>query len=335
MKNLKNPASSAHIPLRSAGDLLVIEKHVEEFFATHLQDLIPENQLLLIGQERQYQEEADLLALDRAGTLYIFELKRWQSTSENLLQVLRYGQKFGRYTYSELQQLAVRHQKLQGSLSQRHQIYFDLVAPLPEGSFNVDQVFVVVTNGADRDTLEAIKYWSRKRVRIDCVTYKLYEIEGKPHVYFDVYNPEREVLVEEHPGTYIVNTNATYRDDAWKDMLSAPKAAAYYDRKHAVANIPKGSTVYLYHTGIGVIAKGKTTATFRKADYDGDTEEEFYVPLNLEWKLEDPQTWDRAVKAWEINQRLNTGHCFRQTAFAISDQMVEAIEAIWREHGKT
>ena len=330
--DLKNPTSSPHLPIHSAADLGLVEKHIEDFFATHLQDLIPENQLLLIGQERQYQEEADLLALDRHGKLYIFEIKRWQSSTENLLQVLRYGQKFGRYTYAELQDLAFRQQKLQGSLRERHQLHFELTAPLSESSFNADQVFVLVTNGADRDTLEAIKYWNRKGVRIDNVTYKLYEIDGKPHIYFEVYNPEREVLIEEDHGTFIVNTNATYDSEAWRAMLSAPKAAAYYGRKHAVANIPKGSLVYLYHTGIGIIAKGKAIATFKKADFDGDKDEEFYVPLALEWKLDDPKTWDRAVKAWEINQKLNSGHCFRQTAFAISDDMAATIDTIWQQH---
>jgi len=52
-----------------------------------------------------------------------------------------------------------------------------------------------------------------------------------------------------------------------------------------VAGIPKGSTVFLYHTGVGVIAKGKTTGAFQKADFEGDVDEEFLVPLDFAWKL--------------------------------------------------
>ena len=49
---------------------------------------------MIIMQSRQWQEEPDLMAIDRDGHLYIFELKAWESQPENLLQVLRYGQIF-------------------------------------------------------------------------------------------------------------------------------------------------------------------------------------------------------------------------------------------------
>jgi len=324
----KSPAAAARVPIQSPAAFGIKEKDIELFFAAHLHELIPEDQLMLIGQERQRQEEADLFALDRKGTLYIFELKRWQSAAENLLQVMRYGQIFGRYDYTALQNLAHRHQKLEGELKEKHQKHFDLVEPLPESAFNQDQVFIVVTNGVDRDTLDAIKYWKQKGVRIDSLTYRLYSVEGKAHLWFDVYNPEQDVILEENPGTYCVNTNATYQAEAWREMLNKGRASAYEIRKYAVAGIPKGSTVYLYHTGVGVIAKGKTTASFQKAPYDGEADEEFFVPLAFEWKLNDPNDWSKAVKAWEINNELGTGYRFRQTSFAVSDEMAKTIDAI-------
>jgi hypothetical protein len=158
--------------------------------------------------------------------------------------------------------------------------------------------------------------------------------QGRPHapqtqIPSSPNNPEHESRFEETPGFYIVNTNATHNPDAWRDMLSASKAAAYYDRKQAVAKIPKGSAVYLYHTRVGIIAKGKTTDTCKKTDFDGDPDEEFYVPLTLEWKLDDPNTWDQAVKASELNEKLNAQHAFRGTAFTISQEMAEAIDMLW------
>ena len=45
------------------------------------------------------------MALDKNGELYIFELKRWGSNQENILQVLRYGQIFGKSNYVELNNL--------------------------------------------------------------------------------------------------------------------------------------------------------------------------------------------------------------------------------------
>jgi len=200
---------------------------------------------------------------------------------------------------------------------------------LPESAFNDDQVFIVVTNGVDHDTLDAIKYWKQKGVRIDSLTYRIYSVEGKPHLWFDVYNPEQDVILEENPGIYCVNTNSTYMEDAWREMLNKGRASAYYDRKYAVAGIPKGSTIYLYQTGVGVIAKAKTTGTHHFSDYEGDADEECFVPLAFDWKLDNPEDWSRAVRAWEINNELGTGHKFRQTSFGVSAEMARTIDSIW------
>ncbi len=326
--NTTAPAAATRLPIKSPAEFGISEKEIEIFFAAHLHDIILEDQLMLIGQERQRQEEADLLALDSKGRLYIFELKRWGAAAENLLQVMRYGQIFGRYKYAALQDLAHRHQKLEGELREKHKEHFELEQALPESAFNHDQVFVVVTNGIDHDTLTAIQYWKEKGVRIDSLTYRFYSLEGNAYIWFDVYNPELEVIVEENPGIYCVNTNATYMGSAWQDMLAKGRASAYYGRKYAVAGIPKGSTVYLYHTEVGIIAKGKSTSTYLRDACDGNSDEEFYVPLKFEWKLDNQSDWRLAVNAWDINYTLGTGHRFRQTSFSVSPEMAQAIDKI-------
>ena len=109
-------------------------------------------------------------------------------------------------------------------------------------------------------------------------------------------------------------------------------AAAYYDRKYAISRISKGSRVYLYHTGVGVIAKGEATSTYQITDYEGDPDKTYYVPLKFEWALTDENQWNaKAPKAWEINGRLGTGHRFRQTVFEISQDMATVIDAIFNE----
>jgi hypothetical protein len=336
--NLGQPTASERTPIRPPFELNVLEKHIEEFLTTHLFELVSEDKLMLIGQERSRQEEADLLALDSKGVLYIFEIKRWGGAEENLLQVMRYGQKFGRYSYGQLEDLAHRHQKLEGSLRSRHKQYFQLEEPIAEEVFNQDQRFVVVTNGVDRATLEAIKYWKEKGIKIDCVTYKLYEIDRSPYIQFDTYDPQFESQGEVTPGIYIVNTNSSYMEDAWTTMVGdgiEGKAAAYYDRKHAVQRIERGSTVYLYHTGQGVIAKGRATAGFRRTDYEGDRDEEYYVPLRFDWALSDSSKWSEAIKPWEINSHMGTGHRFRQTVIEITKEMSEVIDQIWADHQAT
>lgn len=176
---LSNIQTSRRIPIENPEKLGILEKHIEDFFASYLVELIPEDQLMLIAQERKYQEEADSLAFDAKETLFIFELKRWRASAENLLQVLRYGRIFGRYTYAQLEGLVRTKQKLEGKLRENHQEHFQLSEALPEEKFNANQRFVIVTNGIDHDTLEAIQYWSKKGIRIDSLTYKLYTLGGR------------------------------------------------------------------------------------------------------------------------------------------------------------
>ncbi|MBK9148877.1 MAG: hypothetical protein IPM12_13800 [Flavobacteriales bacterium] len=326
---ISGPGLSELVPLKSPAELGIEEKHIEDFVAGHLDEVVPQDHLMLIAQERKGGEEADIFALDQNGVLFIFELKRWRSNKENLLQVLRYGQIFGRYEYEELEDLAKKRNQLKGSLREAHKIYFELEAPLDESQFNKDQVFVVVTNGMDQDTLEAISYWSKKGLRIDSLTYKLYKIEDRPFIYFNVYNPLKEAIPEVGRGIYVVNTNASFQPEAWRDMLGTPKASAYYDRKMAVAKIAKGSTVYLYHTGVGVIAKGKTTGAYSFSDVGNDKDEECYVPLRLEWSIMDQSQWSKyAVPAYSINRSLGTGHRFRQSVWTATPEVAKEIDRL-------
>lgn len=328
------PASSTRITIKPPNSFNIKEKDIEVFLMSRLSEIVSEDHLMLIGQERQRQEEADLLALDETGRLYIFELKRWESNTENILQVMRYGQIFGRYTYEELQRLAGKQKKLEGSLKESHQTYFELDSPLDESKFNHDQEFVLVTNGLDADTISAIEYWAKKGVKITCSPYRIYDINGQPYIQFDTYNPDGDVILETDTQYFIVNTNHTYMESAWASMLGNLKegrASAYYDRKYSICNIPKKSTVYLYHTGTGVIGKGMATDSYRKADYHDDADAEYYVPLNFSWAVDQANWSEYAVRAWEINARLDAGHRFRQTVFSVSREMADAIDEIYED----
>ena len=325
--------SSSRVDIKNPGDLGLTEKDIENFLSSHLAEFVSANQLLLLGQERPFQEEADLFGLDKEGTLYLFELKRGKSNAENLLQVMRYGQRFGRYAYKELEDLAKRLLTINDDswdLAEAHKERFDLDEKLAETKFNQDQVFVLVTNGTDSDTIDAINYWHKKGIRIECSPYRIYNIDGAPYIQFDTYNPDAETLVEENTDYFIVNTNKKYDPNAWQSMLNNNKASAYGTSKWIVWQISKSSIVYLYHKGVGVIAKGKAKETYLKND------EEFYVPLEIDWKLEDEKEWaDKAPTAREINDEMNSGHRFRPIVFSISKEMAEAIDKIAKDKGAT
>lgn len=123
------------------------ERGLQDILFRSLDRLLPDEELLPIAQSRHWQEEPDLLALDERGHLYIFELKVWESRSENLLQVLRYGQIFGSYEYTALDGLFRRFDDTGRSLAETHSAVFGV--SLPPDDFNEKQVFVVMTNGLD------------------------------------------------------------------------------------------------------------------------------------------------------------------------------------------
>ena len=122
------------------------ELDLQRLMSLHIQDFIYSN---------------DLLAIDRNGDLYILELKRWSSDRENLLQVLRYGQLYGSSNYDELNELFQKYSKSNAELLEIHKQYFDLPddKALRKSDFNMHQHFLIVTNGLDQNTVDAIRYW--------------------------------------------------------------------------------------------------------------------------------------------------------------------------------
>jgi hypothetical protein len=293
------------------------EKDLENLISKNLPLFIPENQLMIIFQERQMQEEADIFALDKNGVLFIFELKRWESKKENLLQVLRYGQKFGQFDYDALQEMLREYRKNTSlELNESHKEYFKevITQKLEREKFNHDQHFVVITNGVDMDTLNAVQYWKKKGLNIDCLPYKVYEEIGSYLLESKSFNPQNEVLFEEETNIFIVNTNLAWSKTDYQDMLKNNRAAAYGDKRFGIERIKSGDNVLLYHSGTGVIAIGKAKGKVQK----DETKEEYWISVDFSWEIDPDIESKRAVHAWEINSRLNTTYAFRNTVFSIN-----------------
>lgn len=314
------------------------EKDLENLISKRIEQLVRTDQLMVILQERSRQKEPDILALDESGTLFIFELKRWEGRSENVLQVLRYGQKFGRYEYDRLNwyyQSYRRHGHQAMTLKEAHREYFGLSEPLEENVFNNSQQFVVVTNGLDYDTWDAIAYWKTKGLNISPLIYRLFRLSDKLHIDFDPYGPVPDAPKDPEGGLYVVNTNRTYDPDAYKEMVSERKGAAYYDRKYAIQNIQAGNSVCLYHVGAGVIGIGRAKTDYLTKDIGSDSEAEYFIPIDFEYLVDiNQEDWTgSAVHAWEINAHFGTSYRFRQTVFKLPFEFAEFIKAKFKEKG--
>ncbi|MFY9953175.1 hypothetical protein, partial [Bradyrhizobium sp.] len=158
-----------------------LEKDLETLLADNLLDILFEDAALMpIFQERVRQAEADLYALDRAGDLVIFELKRGFASSDAMLQALRYGQTAGQWTYNELEkQFRVYSKDESISLSKEHKSAFSLERTLEERDFNVRQRFVIVGNAANDDLIDAVDYWKRRGLSVDFLPYRIFAFGGE------------------------------------------------------------------------------------------------------------------------------------------------------------
>ena len=66
---------------RTFADINWTEKDLENLIATNIAKLIPEDQLMVLFQQKPFDEAADIYALNKRGDLYIFELKSRMCTS--------------------------------------------------------------------------------------------------------------------------------------------------------------------------------------------------------------------------------------------------------------
>ncbi len=293
------------------------EKDLENLLSNNIQDFISSNDLMTIFTERQRQEEPDILALDKNGDLYIFELKRWSGKQENLLQVLRYGQLFGKSNYDDLVDVYRKYQKNSEAdlISDHANYFFGGNDKLELERFNTKQHFVIVTNGMDQETVESIIYWKSTGLSIDAIIYWVFEINSDYYIEFNTYSQMEDYLEYEN-NCYVVNTNVRSSYKYTEDMLREEKVAAYYPGwREKIKKLQKYDIVFLYQSGKGIIAYGKADGILKKAECDGHKDYEYNMHLNDFVKL------DQAIPASKMKTIANCGFNFRQTMFSISEEV--------------
>ena len=315
------------VKVSSLADAEWTEKDFENLLANNITNLIREDYLMPIFQERRRQEEPDILALDKDGTLYIFELKRTKSEPAHLLQVMRYGQRFGVFDYKQLdKKYQLYEEDSKNTLQRAHKEYFGLEKELLENDFNKNQRFIVVTNGIDIGTLRSIIYWKEKGLPIEPLIYHIYKVGNKYLLDFNPFGGQKEEYEIVETRNHIVNTNVTHRSEVYLDMLNENKASAYGNRKSAVDSILKRDRVFLYHTGVGICAVGRATSDVMTTDDD-----EHFIKCSFRKKINPVSNSDKALHPWEINETLGSNWSFRQTRFSIPDEEADKIETMFKE----
>jgi len=312
-----------------------LELNLEQVLASRIQTVFSDDQLMVLAQERCLQEEADILALDVEGNLHIFELKKSEGRAENLLQVLRYGQKFGQMGFEELASIWNSYErKSSGVLAEAHQEAFELPRQFEPHKFNQKQTFIVVVAGVDQETLAAIDYWRGQGLPIRAITYHVYEIGDSYFLEFHGYSPSGDQYAALNTSCFVVNTDYSHDKEAYRRMLDG-RVSAFWGRKTAVDGITRGSRVFLYHSRVGVIACGRAKTSVKTCEYQDGPDAEHYVEVDWTHAMspdKNPsQQQHLAVAAWEINRHFNSGQRFRLTCFTIKDEVANFIEKRLKE----
>ena len=253
-------------------DLQRTEKYLENLLADHLFDVLFEDAdaaLMPIFQERQLQAEADVYALNKAGDLVIFELKRELAYEDAVPQVMRYAQDAGQWRYPKLQHLYDVHLQKKAmsttDLREAHRDAFQLESTLPVSNFNCRQHLYIVGSAADEGLIRAIDYWKTQGLSVQFLPYRIYKIQGQEYFEFFSFPYDRH----RNPATakgVLFDTNRSYNEDAIWEMMEKERVAAYGDIKHVVEYLNKKDIVFYCHKGVGVIAAAEVTGPPRSEE---------------------------------------------------------------------
>ena len=304
------------------------EEDLQELLFKNLEKVLQDEELLLIMQARKWQEEPDLMAIDSNGDLYIFELKAWESQEYNLLQALRYGQIYGQYSYESLNEIFLKFFPEGKDLIKTLNNKFDTT--LTEDKINRKQHFIVITNGLDFKTRQAILYWEQNGIDIRSWVYRIYKLaDDNILVEFDTFRIKEDPFEDVEEGFYILNTNYgnTPADD--EDMINNQKVAAYFHPwKRNIEKLKRDDKVFLYRSGQGIIAMGIASGKLEKKPYHGEEEhrnEEYCMKLNKFKKLMQP------LPAAEIKTITGVNYRFMSTMFAIDK---DSGDKLWQHISK-
>lgn len=246
-----------------------LEKDLENLIAKNILDVLFEDaKLMPIFQERQYQAEADIYALNEKGELVIFELKRSSAKGDAVQQALRYAQDAGQWTYKKLESKYQQYtEQYDTRLNKAHEEAFNLEHQLEPKEFNNKQHLIIIGSAADNSLILSVDYWKNSGLSIDFLPYRIYEIQGQK--YFEFFAPPYDC--HKNPidmKGVLFDTNKSYNRDSIWQMIENKRLESYGDAKRFVGHVHIGDTVFFSHKGYGIIAAAKVKGMLKKPSED-------------------------------------------------------------------
>ncbi len=277
---------------KSAVDLGVPEKTIEDWIASQPELLFPKERVLVIGQSIAGQSMADVLALDSVGNLVVVEVKRDWSDRSTVGQLLEYAAAYKDAAYETFNQLAQRYGKWPGGeLIQRFREFAERLDFAVEELGKNQRVFIVAPD-SDFGLKNIVAWLQRYHVPIEFIPFRLLADQNNQLRMIDIAGASAEVEQEEPTdswaGHWIFNTNETHASGAYQRMFERG-VIAIYGYENGGANLEGatiGQKVFAYVNGQGLRALGEITDPTVKAgngiflDESGNQQpEEYHVAV--------------------------------------------------------
>ena len=244
-----------------------LEKDLENLIAKNILELLFEDSKLMpVFQERQYQAEADIYALNEQGELVIFELKRSSAGREAVQQALRYAEDAGQWSYKKLEDKYKSYVDSDvDSLVDAHKDAFSLEHALKPAEVNRKQKLIIIGSAADESLMSSVDYWKKNGLSIDFLPYRVFELGGQK--YFEFFAPPYDK--HKNPGDVkgvLFDTNRSYDENGIWHMIENKRLEAYDDAKRFVGHVNKDDIVFFSHKWCGLVAAAKVKGKLQKPD---------------------------------------------------------------------
>jgi hypothetical protein len=243
-----------------------LEKDLEDLIAKNiLEVLFEEASLMPIFQERQYQSEADVYALNEKGELVIFELKRAQVGESAVHQALSYAQDAGQWSYYKIESKFHDYTGEKTSLNIAHQEAFNLEHALEPSTINNKQHLIIIGSAVDDKLINVIDYWKKQGISIEFLPYRVYELGEDKYFEFFAMPYDKHRNPSDLKGVFF-DTNRSWDEESIWYMMENKRVAAFGDAKRFVEYVYPGDIVFFSHKWTGIIAAARVKSNVKAPD---------------------------------------------------------------------
>ncbi|MBI1876672.1 MAG: DUF91 domain-containing protein [Chloroflexi bacterium] len=196
---------------KSASELGILEKTIEDWIANHPELLFPKEEVLIIGRSISGKNMADILALDTLGNLVIVEIKRDWSDRSTVAQLLEYAAEYKDATYEKLDRLAQGYKNWQeGELIQKFREFGDR-PEFPQEQLCAKQRVFIVAPDSDSELKRIVNWLKAYGVPIEFIPFRLLADQNNTLRMIEITGVISDIEIDQSTdrwaGHWIFNTN--------------------------------------------------------------------------------------------------------------------------------